>query len=51
MIPTKKALRPMKSPARPTKQVTFESALETGLRNAITAAPPMSMMVEKSQKI
>ena len=50
MIPTKKALSPMKSPARPTKQVTTDSALDTGLRNAITAVPPISMMVEKSQK-
>ncbi len=50
MIPTKKALRPTNSPASPTKQVTTASALDTGLRNAMTAAPPMSMMAEKSQK-
>jgi hypothetical protein len=40
----------MNSAARPTKDVTIASALETGLRKAMTATPPMSMMVAKNQK-
>jgi hypothetical protein len=50
MMPTKKAESPMKRAAKPTKEVTIARALDTGLRNAITAHAPMSMMVEKSQK-
>jgi hypothetical protein len=50
MIPTKNALSPTKRPAKPTKQVTTDIALDTGFRNAMTAVPPISMMVENSQK-
>src|SRR5687768_17473159 len=50
MIPTKKAFRPMKSPARPTNDATIDSAEATGLRKATTATPPSSMTSAKNQK-
>lgn len=50
MMPTKNADNPMKRAARPTKEVTMASALETGFRKATTAHAPTSMIVAKSQK-
>jgi hypothetical protein len=40
----------MNKAASPTKDVTIARALETGLRNVITAHAPMSMMVANNQK-
>ena len=50
MMPMKNASSDMKSAASPRKETTRLSALATGLRLMMTAAPKMSMSAEAIQK-